>query len=214
MRLLLITLLIMPLSSNCQETRTSLGFNLFGGYSGVRFLNNVNLDSAQQFDRGIEVVRLNGFFEYALSERRKAHITWGFGFDQSGYKSLVPLQDIQEIAYRQYYLYLPVSFKFKWTDHFYTSVGVAGGALIESRQISVTNSGKLRENHTFNYREFQLSSTLNLGYEIPLKKNRVFFLEAAGNYNWLGKITDEAAESHTQRSAWQAGLGIGIMKRF
>lgn len=187
---------------------------MFYGYSDVRYLNNINLENARQYDRGIDVFRMNAFFEYALSERRKAHIVWGFGFDQTGHSNLEPISAIQQRWYRQYYLYLPVSFKYKWTKSFYSSVGMAGGALIESRYIELNNSGKIRDNETFPYREFQLATTMNLGYEIALNKNRVFFFETSGAYNWLGKITDDAAETNTQRAVWQAGLSIGIMKRF
>ena len=187
---------------------------MFYGYSGVQYLNAINQDQVQQYESGIDVWRMNAFFEYALTEQRKAHIVWGFGFDHSGHANLEAFGNISRRSYRQYYLYLPVSLKYKWTNHFYSSIGMAGGALIESRYIEENSVGTYRANDNSFYREFQLSSTLNLGYEIPLNKNRVLFFEVAGNYNWLGKLTNDAAEDHTQRAAWQAGLGVGIMKRF
>jgi len=214
MRQLLLLLVFVPLSATCQETRTSLGVNMFYGYSGNRYLNNINMDLVNQYERGIDVWRMNGFFEYALSEKRKSHIIWGFGFDHSGHSNTEPVDFISNRTYRQYYLYLPISFKYKWTDNFYASIGMAEGTLIESRYVEQNTIGTYRSNDVSFYREFQLSSTLNLGYEIPLNKNRVLFFQVAGNYNWLGKITDDAAEDQTQRAAWQGGLGIGIMKRF
>lgn len=211
---LIILLLLLPLSTFGQETRTSLGFNVFGGYSGVQYLNDISVEFAKQYDSGIAIFRVNTFFEYALTEKRKAHITWGFGFDQSGYSNSQPTPYIDRQVYRQYYLYLPVAFKYKWTNSFYTSFGMAGGALIESRYIFTYGNEKSRGNHAFNYNNFQLSSTLSFGYEIPMKKNRVLFFEGAGAYNWLGKLTNEAAQDYTQRSAWQTGMSIGLMKRF
>ena len=91
---------------------------------------------------------------------------------------------------------------------------MAGGSLIETRRIAVTDSGKSRGNFYNGFYEFQLSPTLSIGYEFPLSMNRVFFFEAFGNYHWLGKLTNDAAQTNTQRPPWQAGLGIGIMKRF
>lgn len=211
---MILLLLLVPTMAWAQETRTSLGVNLFSGYSGVRYLNGFG-DIAQDFESGIGVFRANGFFEYALTEKRKAHVVWGFGFDQSGHSFQYPVSTtLSQSHFRQYYLYLPVSLKYKWSKNFYSSLGMAGGALIESREIDFTGEGKSRNNDNFFYREFQLSTILNTGYEIPLRKNHVLFFEVSGAYNWLGKLTDDAAEDHTQRAAWQAGLGIGIMKRF
>ncbi len=191
-----------------------MGLNIFTGYSGNQFLNDVNLDVVQQYEEGISVFRINGFFEYALSERRKAHITWGIGFDQSGHSSTDPTFGFSQQVFRQYYLYLPVSFKYKWTNNFYSSIGMAGGTIIEGRFAFTDETGTIKGNDQEIYSEFQLSSILNLGYEISLKKNRVLFFEAAGSYNWLGKIDNDFDETYTQRAVWQAGLGVGIMKRF
>lgn len=214
MRQLLLLLLLIPMTTLSQETRTSIGINVFTGYSDNQYLNTINLDNVQQYEEGIVVFRVNSFFEYALTERRKAHLIWGFGFDQSGHSTTEPTFGFSRQVYRQYYLYLPVSFKYKWTNSFYSSIGMAGGALIENRYIWTDETGTYRDNDESIYNEFQLSTTLNLGYEISLKKNRVFFFEAAGSYNWLGKIGKDFIEDNTQRAAWQVGLGIGIMKRF
>ncbi len=187
--------------------------NVFYGYSDVRYLNDINLNEAKQNETAINVWRANAFFEYTLTQRRKAHIIWGIGCDQSGYANNNVTGSSKQI-YRQYYLYLPVAFKYKWTKSLYSTIGMAGGSLIESRRISVSDDGKKRINFNDGFYEFQLSSTLSLGYELPLSEKHVFFFEAAGNYHWLGKLTSEAAKHNTHRSPWQVGLGIGIMKRF
>lgn len=225
MKRLLLILLCIPNAIQAQETKTSIGFNFYPSYCDVYYITagpewNDFVETTKSLESGIFTFSGNIFFRHELNER--FDVSWGIGYRDVGFSTTAEMpviptgtQEFLKTTFRQGYLQFPVSVNYNITSGLYVTGGLILSTLIDAQfhqemagisdNDPIYNAGDARD-----LREFQLSTTLGLGYSMKLSEQWRFYVEPMFAYGLFAQQFSEDFD----RSPWRAGANFGVVHRF